>query len=350
MLKTTNLFFKPILITASFVLTACGGGSSGSDPAPIEIPIEQQQPLSTKYTGTWEINTDAIIMVSQSSITTFALDPLQGCYEVGFFNIISSTENSISSIDIETGDVATTSFALEEEVLKVTELVETLEFVRSQEQLIPQACPNKNALNSVEVTMTLDYLPPVFMLNRDAQTTGRPEYLFQVHFDLNQNSVEDNGDVYMQLFHFKGSGNYEDNQQVGIEDIGADLWSLFPGANSDRFGSVSSSQYGPINLQRNENSLVFKFNTTQLAQLSHLSAQTPVKISTAIFYPQPESDVIEGWQDGPWNWSSETHQDTYPDSGFISPDQNANHLDGRADLSEGESQWVDIREVSFDFR
>lgn len=55
-------------------------------------------------------------------------------------------------------------------------------------------------------------------------------------------------------------------------------------------------------------------------------------------------------QDGPWNWTSQIHQDTYPNDGFIAPNQENNHLDARGDLNEGQSQWVDIIEVRFEFR
>lgn len=354
MSKSIHSFSKVFVITSSLLIGACGSGSSDNAPDPIDITIERQGPLSTKYTGTWELDSDsdAIVMISQSSITTFALDPNQGCYELGLFNIIASTENTISSQDIEDSEVSTTVFALEGEVLQATEAGDTLNLVRSNPILISPACPNKNAVNSLEVTISLDYLPPEVIVNRDAQGTGSIEYSYRIHFDLNQNSIEDNGDLYAQLQHFKGSSvnNFSNNQTVNFEEIGADIWFLAPQIGTDKFLSSTNSLEGPINLQRNGNALVLEFNTSQVAQLANLSVDTPIKVSTFIDYPQPETEIVAGQQDGPWNWTSQIHQDTYPNDGFIAPNQENNHLDARGDLNEGQSQWVDIIEVRFEFR
>lgn len=202
------------------------------------------------------------------------------------------------------------------------------------------------------MTISLDYLPPEVIVNRDAQGTGSIEYSDRIHFDINQNSIEDNGDLYAQLQHFKGSStnNSSNNQTVNFEEIGADIWTLAPRMGTDRFLSSTNSVEGPINLQRNGNALVLEFNTSHVAQLANLSVDTPIKVSTFIDYPQPETEIVAGQQDGPWNWTSQIHEDTYPNDGFIAPNQENNHLDARGDLNEGQSQWVDIIEVRFEFR
>lgn len=352
----TGLAFKTLIsLTSISILSGCGGSSSGADDPieqPIEQPVEQpveQQPLSANYFGTWEVDSDNVIMLSETSIATFSFNPSLGCYESGLFVVDASTENTVTSRDIETGEVTTSNFSLSGNVLTVEEGSDTLQFVQSEMSFFSPACESKHNVSELSFSLTMDYLPPTFLVNRDAQSTGSPEYSYQVHFDLNMNSVEDAGDVFVQLFHFKSSGRYSPNEQIELEQMGGKMWVIAPLNGRQGISSAADSADNQVTLVRSENTLVFDFETTGYAQLAHLAPNTPVKIETSISYPQPETEVIDGWVDGPWNWSSESHKDQYPDDGWIAPNQSSDHLDARADFVEGESSWVDIIEVTFSF-
>jgi hypothetical protein len=345
-----GLALKTLIGFATFsIVSGCGGSSSGTSN-PIDLPVAQQQPLSANYYGTWQIDNENVVMVSETSLVTFSFNPNLGCYESGMFVIDASTENTVTSRDIETGELTTSNFSLSGSVLTVEEGSDTLQFEQSSESFFTPACESKHNVSELSISLTMDYLPPTFLVNRDAQSTGSPEYSYRVHFDLNSNSVEDGGDLYVQLFHFKGSSLFSANEQVDIEQIGGKVWVLAPLNGREGVSSIAHSLYSPVALTLNENQLTFDIETTGIAQLAHLSPSTPVKIETYISYPQPETEVINGWVDGPWNWTSENHRDNYPDEGWIAPNQSADHLDGRADFDEGESSWVDIIEVSFDFK
>lgn len=346
----TCLTLKTLISSISIVvLSGCGGSSSSGTPDPIDIPVELQQPLSPNYFGTWEIDSNNVIMLSETSIATFSFNPNLGCYESGLFVIDASTENAATSRDIETGEVTTSEFSVTNDVLTVVEGRDTLQFERSDSSFFTPACESKHNVSGLSFSLKMDYLPPTILVNRDAQPTGRPEYSYQMHFDLNMNSVEDAGDVLVQLFHFKGSGEFSSNQNIELEQLGAKVWVITPLNGRVGFGSAADSLDNQVMLVRNENTLTFNFDTTGYAQLAHLSANTPIKVETKISYPQPESAMIDDWMDGPWNWSSDNHKDLYPTEGWIAPNQSSDHLDARADFIEGESAWVDIIEVTFSF-
>ncbi|MDP5189912.1 hypothetical protein [Rheinheimera baltica] len=335
------------VLCGTLLLTACGGGSDSGDTGTGGGP---SAPLSTAYYGMWQLDGDTYVGISERSITTYVNDPTQGCMEVGLFNILSSTANSVVTEDVETSERSTSRFAMSGGNLRVTEDNVTLEFVPGDYPDLSNGCGSASSVRSMTFSLALDYLPPAVSINRGVQLTGRVEYQYGVHFDINRNNVADAGDVLVQLQHFKSaSGSAE---ETALSNLGANIWAVFP--RKQALGTTTTSSSNSANMvqvQQNDSVLTFNVDVRTHPLVGFIDAQTPMFVYTYINYPQPEADVIAGWLDGPWNWSSETHEDRYPDSGFTQPNLHANMqmLDAPNDLIKGEAKWVDINAVSFSF-
>lgn len=65
--------------------------------------------------------------------------------------------------------------------------------------------------------------------------------------------IEDNGDLYAQLFRFEklNSGKYLNNLQLNIVKIGSELWAFCPRQDTDRFSSTTNDIDAPINVRKN---------------------------------------------------------------------------------------------------
>ncbi|MBZ9612084.1 hypothetical protein [Rheinheimera maricola] len=335
------------LLCGAVLLTACGGGSDTKDTG---TGGGANAPLSMTYYGMWQLDGDTYVGISDSSITTYVNDPTQGCMEVGLFNIVTSTVNSVVTEDAQTGERSTSLFAMNGANLRVTEDNVTLEFVAGDYPHLSQACGVVSGASSIAFALQLDYLPPVVRINRDAQLTGRVEYQYGVHFDINRNNVADPGDVLVQLQHYKSSsGSAED---IALPYLGANIWAVFPRKQAlGTTTTTSSTTANSVQVQQSASTLTFNVDMRTHPLMRFVDAQTPMFVYTYINYPQPEAEVIAEWLDGPWNWSSETHQDRYPDVGLTQPNFHADMqmTDASGDLIKGEAKWVDIKGISLRF-
>jgi hypothetical protein len=70
-----------------------------------------------------------------------------------------------------------------------------------------------------------------------------------------------------------------------------------------------------------------------------------------IHYPSPETEVLAGFTDGPWNWSGAEHYDVFPEQGFAVPNTYPQQLmtDATGDLTKGQAKWADIKTVKLSF-
>lgn len=331
------------------VLVGCGGSSDGPEQGTGRVP---NAPLDSKFYGVWSIDTLAYVAISENTITTFAFDDERGCYESGLFTVDSSTETSLTSTDVQTDEQATSNFELDGEQLIVEEDGYVLSFVKADFSTPYPGCESFYGVKNVEIELELSYLPPYVTANRDAQELGYIDYDYGINFDINKNEVVDSGDVSIRVRHFKGAGNNSDSYKTSIAELGGNIWTYLPEHQSDNlYATTSDRHYNVVQLSQTDNRLVFNFDITQNPLLAHISDDTPVQIVTYLSYPEPEPDVIDDWQDGPWNWSSEVHEDYLPEEGFLQPNFYPEMLidDATIDLTEGESMWVDIKSVQFKF-
>ena len=106
-----------------------------------------------------------------------------------------------------------------------------------------------------------------------------------------------------------------------------------------------------VQLNQTDNKLQFTVDMSRHSLLAYVNDNTPFFIYSYIDYPEPETTVIPDWQDGPWNWSSQFHEDRFPDVNFTQPNLHAdgNMLDAANDLLRGEAKWADIQAVSIHF-
>ncbi len=355
-MKKKNLL--AVVITA-LMATGCGGGGSDeqsggltppSPPGPPPTPTNE--PLDSQYYGIWELSGDAQILVSETSVITLARDPDNSCWEAGMFKVTSSTNSSIVSEDLVTGEQTETNFALDGQTLLATEDGVTLQFAPAQSINPTPACGSATASIS-NITLDLAYLPDSVTVNRDAQDSGRVEYDYGITFDVNQTQETDAGDIYIQLRHFKGAGSFDANQQVNLADLGASLWySAYENSTDRLLTRTTSNDSFAVAVAQTGNQLNFAIDASNNALFSLISPDTPVNVVAFLSYPQPEPEVIEGEQDGPWNWSSDRHIDAAPgEDMFMIPANQANFsfTDANADWIEGEAQWVDLQSISFVF-
>jgi len=337
------------LLGSVWLLGACGGGS-GDDAGGGGTGGGVTGPLSANYYGMWQLDGDTYVGISERSISTYVRDPSLGCFVVDLFKTVSSTVNSVVSEDISTGERSTSLFSLNGSNLRVTEGNVTLEFFSGDLPDISNGCANSTNARRLNFSIELEYLPPVVVINRNAQLTGRVEYSYGVHFDINQNNIVDAGDVAIQVQHFKSNSGFQ--EETPLENLGSNIWSFVPRQQAQGYGSTANSTSAAmVQLNQENNKLLFSIDMTKHSLLRFINADTPLFIYSYINYPQPETAVISGWADGPWNWSSETHEDRHPDSGFtkLSLHPNMQMLDAANDLSRGEAKWVDIKTIDVDF-
>ena len=334
------------LLGSVWLLSACGGGSGEDAGGGGGVTA----PLNANYYGMWQLDGDTYVGISERSISTYVRDPGRGCFVVDLFKTVSSTVNSMVSEDVTTGERSASLFSLNGSNLRVTEGNVTLEFFSSDLPDISNGCDSSDNARRLNFDIELEYLPPVVLINRNAQLTGRVEYSYGVHFDINQNNIVDAGDVAIQVQHFKSNSGVQEEKPLA--DLGSNIWSFVPRQQAQGYGSTSNSNSAAmVQLNQEDKKLVFSVDMTKHALLRFISADTPLFLYSYINYPQPETAVIPGWSDGPWNWSSETHEDRYPDTGFtrLSLHPNMQMLDAANDLSNGQAKWVDIKTINFNF-
>ena len=333
------------IVSMALVLAGCGGSESG-DGGGIS-----QAPLDSRYYGMWGISNLATVMISRGAVTSYIYDADNGCFEVGYFKITQSTANSVTTEDVYTGEVDTTKFAMNGSLLRLSDGSDTLELEKTEWLNPVPGCDNVDGIASIKATMELAYLPEVVTINRTAQQSGYVEYGYELNFDMNKNNVVDAGDIALRLMHYKRAGEEQD-QTVLLRDLDAQLWYYSPKQGEDKFLSGTNSDTGyKVQVQQSGNQLSFQMNTNQHAGLMYINEDTPVSVKTTLHYPAPETNVIEGMADGPWNWSSIWHEDMLPESGFIVPSNQPGLevLDAVNDQTRGESKWVDIISVRFNF-
>jgi len=331
------------------VLAGCGGSSDVAEQGTEKV---SSATLDSKFYGVWSIDTLAYVAISKDTITTFAFDDERGCYESGLFKGDSSTQTSLTSTDIQTGEQSTSNFDLNGDQLIVEEDGMTLSFMEAGYFNPYPGCESFYGVTNVEIEVELSYLPSYATVNRDAQSNGYIEYDYGINFDINKNDVMDSGDVSIRVRHFKGAGDYPNNHEISIAELGSNIWTHIPKYQSDTIVTMTTDEHNNIvQLTQADNILTFNFDITQNPLLAHINEDTPVQISTYLSYPEPEPDVIDNWQDGPWNWSSDKHRDYLPDEGFLQPNFFSEMVidDAVIDLTEGESMWVDIKSVQFKF-
>lgn len=336
--------YLPTLLLLPALLLGCSGSS--------DTP-EASVPLNTEFYGLWTIDELAYVAVSKKSITVFAYDDERSCFEASLYSVSHSTETSLTSLDVQTGEESTSKFSLNEEALLIEEDGRALTFMPASYLNNPfPGCDNAYGINAVEIALELAYLPPTITIDRDAQENGRVEYSYRVSFDLNKNDVIDAGDVGIELKHYKGRGDYPSNYELAVSDLGADIWVYLPENQADQIASTTSSHVNNrLQFSQNDGVLTVSFDANQHPLLAHINQDTPVVVNTYLSYPEPETQVIDNWQDGPWAWSSVKHRDQLPDEGFTKPNLHSNNTidDATSDLIEGESSWVDIKSVVFKF-
>lgn len=337
-----------VLGLAVLSLSGCGGGSD-ADTAPGQGQ-GQSKPLLAEYHGSWGIDGVAVVMVSSTSVTTYVYDETRSCYEADFFNVTASNSSSLTAKDVATGEVSTSSFELINGVLRVKEGKESLDLPAIDYFLPSPGCPNVHGIQTITADITLATLPPYVTINRSAQSSGYVEYSYGISFDTNKNSKLDAGDVQLMLHHFKSGG--EENIQLPLSDIKASVWNYVPENGSTRVLVTGSSLESlTLGLELQGSVLRFTADTRQHASLMHIAADTPIFVSTYLNYPSPEPEILEGFADGPWNWSGAEHQDIFPEQGMAIPNNYPQHLmtDASGDLTKGQSKWIDIQSVKLSF-
>lgn len=336
------------LLVAS--LAGCGGSDTehGTDGG-IGSAVTAA-PLNTDYYGVWQLNGDVYVGISEHSITTYVNDPARGCLESSLFKIVSSTANSALAEDVISGERSESDFKLNGSALEISQDGETLEFTTGNLTDLSQGCGNAADISRMELTINLTALPPFVGINRDAQQTGRVEYQYGVHFDINKNNQVDAGDVAIQILHFKNAQSA--GMTTTLADLEGNIWAFFPRQQAAGYlTQTSSSRASMVQVSQTENTLRFNIDMSKHSLLAHIDDDTPLFVYSYIDYPQPETTVIADWQDGPWNWSSQFHEDRYPDVGFTRLNLHANGsmLDATNDMLRGEAKWVDIQAITIRF-
>ncbi len=290
--------------------------------------------------------------ISQDAITLFNYNEEEKCYVSELFTVDSSTNSSLTSTNVKTGEQSTSIFRLNDYDLTIEKDGDDLAYSPTNNIADYSGCQSLYDITSIEIELEMSYLPPYITINRDAQIAGQRQYSYRIDFDINNNEIIDSSDLSIIAMHYKGLGLYGSNREISISDLGANIWSYSQEQYSDHYSSSTGGSYSTkARVSQTDNVLAFNFKITQNPLLAHINENTPISVTTSLYYPEPEAEIIDGWQDGPWNWSSEVHTDYLPEIGFLQPSSYLEMLidDASTDLVEGESDWVDIKSVQFKF-
>ncbi|QDP02528.1 hypothetical protein [Thalassotalea sp. PS06] len=337
-----GILFSVLLL----LLSACNSSDDNGN-----VFNEPEGPLAEHYYGVWALG-DLYLIISKQSLTLFSISETDYCFEAEVAQILETTENSVQTYDPyeDLYEQLALEYDVDNDQLILKFESDAIALSRSQLDLfeLGNACDRGLGVNSVRASLEVEYLPSQFLINRIAMETGRVEIEYRIEFDINENGLNDPGDIMIKMIHYKGRGDYPSNYLIRSSEIGAQIWHYTQRDASENF-AFSSIDSWQIPIGQSEATLNFEFQVNRHPLLALVTDNTPVQVFAYLHYPSPTFDELTSEQDGPWNWSSDIHEDRLPDSGYYIPNQHNQLSDGQGDLIKGESLWVDIKSLTLTF-
>lgn len=206
------------------------------------------------------------------------------------------------------------------------------------------ACHNDN----ISIEIEFSEAPEIIKVNRTSNSIHQIEIRYEINLDLDKTLSKSVGDIQLVIEHTKTSDN---EQLISLSEL-TKVQEYFI---QNHYHSTSNSQKSIVTTETNQltvqvlkNTMVITLPQQQHPLLYWLRSNSLINISTQVNYTSPEVDSVwEGAVDGPWNWSSITHQDYYPAKNKyqslinLTPDPTGDQT--------GESKWVDIKSVIIHF-
>ncbi|WP_411991528.1 hypothetical protein [Agarivorans sp. DSG3-1] len=323
------------------VMTGCGGGSSDSGNA--SGGGNSNQVLADEYLGAWKSTNGIFVSIGKSAITAYG-DAGTGCYEPVISAYSSVTNNSFTTI--VDGKSSVTNVSLHGSGQLIVQEEDLLLFFNKLNLV-----PNLTGCDQGEVVLNVELaeLPSTFKVNRESQSMYQTEIIYDFIFDLDETGTRSSGDLRISASHNKEN---EIESFISINELNVKIGvpQYMPGPppeeNLGLYDLVYISQTGTITSNGNTFSITIDKSANPL--LSLIQPETPVSVISYLSYPSPENDnVWSGANDGPWNWSSERHEDSFPTEELsYKPISWLNsQTDAEGDQS-GESQWIDIKSTN----
>ncbi|GAA4900108.1 hypothetical protein GCM10023333_37440 [Ferrimonas pelagia] len=309
-------------------------------------PIDKEAaPLESQYLGQWYLADspgEAFISLGKEAMVLYQWTET-GCFQADPYTYLQSYGDGFNARHIDGSDTTYSALELiDENTLEITQEGETLQFWKDEQfYMDTEGCDNK----TITVQLELAEIPRQLKINRAATDDHYVELRMGLELDINHDGMASVGDLDMLIQHVKRPDNAE--AFIDYEDLAAHVWhigfSLFRDGDEPVKVITRSRFEGSIELTGN--TLTLTFNQQHHPLLSWLDEQTPIRASTMLYYPEPQTESVwNGAIDGPWNWSSDLHHDNLPDEGYQAIDYLRTQRDPEGD-QEGESRWVDILAV-----
>ncbi len=132
--------------------------------------------------------------------------------------------------------------------------------------------PDQTPAENITITFNLDSLPTSINYNRATTPDGYVEFNWSATFDINGDGAINQGDIVLQILHFKSPGSTE--QSGTINDLSAALWVYTTDTEITSTVGISKQISG--------NSITLTADKSLHQSLSSITASTLVYFETSI--------------------------------------------------------------------
>lgn len=130
-----------------------------------------------------------------------------------------------------------------------------------------------SARDTISVKLTMNNLPDTITYSKSTTPDYQVDYSWGVTFDINNDGMINQGDIILQILHYKSPG---DTEQVGsIDDLESNVW-LY--TSDTAFESIAA-----VNKEIAGNSIIFTVDRSTHETLSKITPDTLVYFSTSYF-------------------------------------------------------------------
>ena len=336
---------------ATVLLSGCSedNGKRAGDKQLTVVNAEFNQ----DFVGMWKHSTkkSTYLSVADGSVVLYSKNKDSQCFDADVFRVmgIRGLKNSKGDLldnrrvalrQLKSGDGLVRLFTLSENKQSMRVAARSI-YNRISTATVPELAQCNDSeikAQNLALSVEMNYLPDRVKVHREAASTGSVEYRWSAYFDVNHSNKLDADDVIVQI---NSSAKKADDKPAMTEVQQLDAKLLIKRAHKQEALTISDPDW-KVSLDKTQNTLTVKLPMNYHPLLRRIDMKTPLKISTELVYPEPETDVVDGMLDGPWKWSSASHKDIYPNNGYVIPDNQNEMIDARDDQL-GQSQWIDIR-------
>jgi len=190
--------------------------------------------------------------------------------------------------------------------------------------------PDNLVEGDIYVSVNFQHFPDTILVNHPSTDNLHTEFYLFIEFDVNDNGIEDKGDISFELIHVKR--NNDEPKNISTNELETYASIITEVVNETHINSAGLSK---ISSRVGNNNIAFTTNKSNHTALLNLTSSTRVKVTA--YYAESNHD---------FQW------DSFPESGYTPQGIDlTNMLDNSDDVytSSSEPIIVDIQEVSIQF-